>query len=1007
MPNFVENVLRLDHHNDLPGLIKFVQQEQHDPNEMLSVIFTLLGKTRLGSAFVVAMMLANRHTYNPIISLTLSLGGLCYFNPKEEERGLKLLATQWQTSTPQQQTTIHQHILQPLIPFMLEILQKDRDNTRLLKLLETLKIIIPSFQTLFNWPAEVTPLTQEALTHQGQESGQPTLPPSSTPPSTSPSTSPEPDSTLPPTAKQVVLVMRPNLTLHDLPPINHFDQSITSAIRTYGWQITLCPIQPDNLMESCQAIVTSCQQQRADILLLDDLALLQTTPLRSAMIQQLRHNNPEIKIVGCYWDAEPWDRAHLSVAAQDMDLLWTTDSAVQALKRQPVLANKILDTPFPTALHSAPSSKPIETLKLFSAGSRPHDWPLTLLQVVLEHLNLANRKEKRASELDPATVKSHAAYLQLLTDATCCINISRDDQHRQITSYRAFEIIRSGALLIQETTATMGRYFIPGQHYLTFSNLSELAAILQFIQNEPQAATEIRQRGHAFAQEHYHNRTLIGYLDHALFFHADQIAPEAQISSTQKSSTDVAADNHIEVKLWALNPEGTTPLFAAASQHKAEPTQNSEPQNHDTATDIMLSICIPTYNREKQLAHVLDHLTWTIDANIEVEIIVSDNVSIDNTEQVALEKGEMFPHFRYIRLTHHVDGDINAATVLRMARGKFFIWMGDDDLLIPQALLDELEYLNQHDEIIVSHSTSQMWSTVTNTDLDCVYTIEEPIHFTKQQSFHLLNYILEHQVFPEWGIYRTANYLRVLMIPNPQRAYFPLIRAFRALEYGTLRLHPTPFYRVVIQAALKQQDLNQKNEGVRQVTTYADQYRGGIEIALSITLGHLDAKMLNSKYRPIMMELLNNFVTRRISVAARISLRQKNYLAASEFLKRQLIWARDEAEYEHILKDEEQVVNGAVYQMLGELYHNSLEAKKLILCAMDDAEEAQNNCREIIPGIATLIRDLPTAIKASDRLEALYFTDHDATRQALEKVGVDVGKIVVKEEMQRLFRVHG
>ncbi len=46
-------------------------------------------------------------------------------------------------------------------------------------------------------------------------------------------------------------------------------------------------------------------------------------------------------------------------------------------------------------------------------------------------------------------------------------------------------------------------------------------------------------------------------------------------------------------------------------------------------SDIILSICIPTYNREEILSKTLKHIVQR--PNKEIEIIVSDNVSSDNT----------------------------------------------------------------------------------------------------------------------------------------------------------------------------------------------------------------------------------------------------------------------------------------------------------------------------------------------------------------------------------------
>ncbi|MBF0460526.1 MAG: glycosyltransferase family 2 protein [Magnetococcales bacterium] len=426
-----------------------------------------------------------------------------------------------------------------------------------------------------------------------------------------------------------------------------------------------------------------------------------------------------------------------------------------------------------------------------------------------------------------------------------------------------------------------------------------------------------------------------------------------------------------------------------------------------TAPPIRLSIAIPTYNRQVQLAQALDHLLWTLDAGFPIEIIVSNNASADDTEQVALTKGRRFPHFHYVRQPHTVDGDIHAASVLRLVRGQFFIWMGDDDLLIPEALLAEIAYLSQHETIVASHSSAQMWSTVTNTDCGQVYHIEEPRLFDKTASLELFDFILLHKIFPEWGLYRTDPYLKVLLVPHPSRAYQPLIRTFQALEYGMLRLHGTPFYRVVVQAALKTHDLNQENEGLRQVTTYADQYRGGIEIAAALALTQAGVTELAPAQRGSLLDKVNDFVVGRLSVAARIAQHRGRYIETAEFLQRWLLWAKTDFERRMIREMEPPVLSGAVLQAVLELFAVSVEARQLVLCAVTNPAEIQARLGQMGPDVPLVIRTLPDALAAVDRHECLYVTDQETVRLALQAAGVAVGQIVVRPEWMHLLRITG
>ena len=113
---------------------------------------------------------------------------------------------------------------------------------------------------------------------------------------------------------------------------------------------------------------------------------------------------------------------------------------------------------------------------------------------------------------------SFALYMQALSEATCCLNFSMRPNQERVVTFRCFETILGGSLLVQEASPSMHCYFIAGEHYLEFSSLADLAAVSHFIANNREEAEEIRRSGHAFAQEHYRDEKIIGYLDKFLYF---------------------------------------------------------------------------------------------------------------------------------------------------------------------------------------------------------------------------------------------------------------------------------------------------------------------------------------------------------------------------------------------------------------------------------------------------------------------------------------------------------
>lgn len=238
------------------------------------------------------------------------------------------------------------------------------------------------------------------------------------------------------------------------------------------------------------------------------------------MIQLLRARKPSIKVVALVFDS--WlCKATLTETAHIFDVIWTSDSPSLPLWNEPGIAGKVLQCFVPLGLQMNTPTQPLQPQILFSGDVR-YSWiRLFWLLIAVDRLGLPI-KQKFCTHHDDglSAMDSYAVYLQGLADATCCINFSMRPDLSTIYSGRCSESILAGSLLLQETSANVDYYFVAGEHYLEFASVSELAAIACFIAENPDAAEEIRRRGHAFAREHYNDEKLIGYLDNCLYFSA-------------------------------------------------------------------------------------------------------------------------------------------------------------------------------------------------------------------------------------------------------------------------------------------------------------------------------------------------------------------------------------------------------------------------------------------------------------------------------------------------------
>jgi abequosyltransferase len=116
----------------------------------------------------------------------------------------------------------------------------------------------------------------------------------------------------------------------------------------------------------------------------------------------------------------------------------------------------------------------------------------------------------------------------------------------------------------------------------------------------------------------------------------------------------------------------------------------------------LITIAIPTFNRAKYLKNLLSCLSPQLAAHPEVELIVSDNASTDDTSTVVSELQSQSVVLRYIRNEVNIGADANFLQCFEQAKGKYVWLIGDDDLIAPQSL-DKITALLENSDYALIH----------------------------------------------------------------------------------------------------------------------------------------------------------------------------------------------------------------------------------------------------------------------------------------------------------------
>src|SRR2546427_11951304 len=98
---------------------------------------------------------------------------------------------------------------------------------------------------------------------------------------------------------------------------------------------------------------------------------------------------------------------------------------------------------------------------------------------------------------------------------------------------------------------------------------------------------------------------------------------------------------------------------------------------------LRLSICVPTYNFGAFIGATLDSIVGQ--ATDEVEIVVVDGASTDDTAQVVQKIGQVFPRLRYYRREINGGEVAHLAEAIDLARADYCSVMKAEDVLLATA----------------------------------------------------------------------------------------------------------------------------------------------------------------------------------------------------------------------------------------------------------------------------------------------------------------------------------
>lgn len=120
-----------------------------------------------------------------------------------------------------------------------------------------------------------------------------------------------------------------------------------------------------------------------------------------------------------------------------------------------------------------------------------------------------------------------------------------------------------------------------------------------------------------------------------------------------------------------------------------------------------ISFCIATRNRANLLGETLNSVISQ--ATKEIEIVVVDGASTDNTKQVIHQFQEKYQRLCYIRKDTNGGVDRDYTTSIEFAKGEYCWFMSDDDVLKEGAIQKVLSHIQKGYDLIIVNAENRIY----------------------------------------------------------------------------------------------------------------------------------------------------------------------------------------------------------------------------------------------------------------------------------------------------------
>lgn len=183
--------------------------------------------------------------------------------------------------------------------------------------------------------------------------------------------------------------------------------------------------------------------------------------------------------------------------------------------------------------------------------------------------------------------------------------------------------------------------------------------------------------------------------------------------------------------------------------------------------NVMLTIGIPTFNGCEYIEECIEKILIQSDLLDQIEILVCDNASNDDTENIMHNYINKYPHvISYIKHDSNLGADRNYWSCIENAQGKFVHLMGDDDYYTDNGLFRVVDLLHKYDELDAICLSNNFLNTLNNKIIENTENRTDDLYCQSGEMFFLSE---DLKTLTASNI--VVNRLKCLQIKNIQKLF--------------------------------------------------------------------------------------------------------------------------------------------------------------------------------------------------------------------------------------------